>query len=111
MTPYPLLSCHPPPSPPPPPPSSPSFPPPPPPPPPPSPSSPPPPPRFSLQSMLATYGIPTQTPKQIEPITLSSPGEVLLNVSDVILTSSLLHSHALLIHRHTVTWEPTRNLV
>ena len=45
---------------------------------------------YRLQAILATYGIPTQTPKQIEPITLSSPGEVLLEVNkdyDIILTT------------------------
>ncbi|XP_019849301.1 PREDICTED: phosphorylase b kinase regulatory subunit beta-like [Amphimedon queenslandica] len=33
-----------------------------------------------LQSILAMYGIPTQTIKQIEPITLNSPNDVLLKV-------------------------------
>jgi phosphorylase kinase alpha/beta subunit len=33
-----------------------------------------------LQTILTTYGIPTQTVKQIEPITLNAPGELLLKV-------------------------------
>ena len=36
-----------------------------------------------LAATLATYGIPTQTPKQIEPVTLSDPTEVLIKVGVV----------------------------
>ena len=58
--------------------------------------------------MLANYGIPTQTPKQIEPVTLSSPGEVLLNVSHVTMMS-LLYKYRYIL-RYTVIWEQTKNL-
>ena len=36
--------------------------------------------------MLATYGIPTQTAKQIEPLTLNSPGDLLIKVYSTLET-------------------------
>ncbi len=34
-----------------------------------------------LQAILATHGIPTQTQKQVEPIKIRPPGDILLKVS------------------------------
>lgn len=35
-----------------------------------------------LQAILATHGIPTQTQKQVEPIKIRRPGDILLKVVD-----------------------------
>ena len=38
---------------------------------------------YRLQAILATYGIPTQTSKQIESVTLGDAGETLMKVSSI----------------------------
>ena len=35
---------------------------------------------FRLQAVLATHGIPTQTQKQVEPIKIRSPADILMKV-------------------------------
>ena len=35
---------------------------------------------YRLQSILATHGIPTQTQKQVEPIKIKAPGDLLMKV-------------------------------
>ena len=44
-----------------------------------------------LQAILATHGIPTQTQKQVEPIKIRPPGDILMKVSGLV-TPQILHS-------------------
>ena len=61
-----------------------------------------------LQQVLATYGIQTQTPKQIEPLLIWPPAE-LVTVGILVLLGTELFTRRRAIRRHMQIWVSTPN--